>query len=140
MFLLGVPMDITEQQLGIFFSKFGQIEDISTASSKIGIAIGDYMLEITMTRENFMAIPDILSCWECNILVIVKGHCPHSWSCGVVGHLSKTCPGRNPPMNPTTAVPKPAALKETMEVEKSGQTASGSSDWKEVVRRGGKNY
>lgn len=95
------------------------------------------MLKNTMNSE--MTIPDILSCRGRNILVIVDGRHLHRWSCSAAGQLPNTCPDRNPATEsatPETAAElKPAAFKGAMKVEKSGQTASSSGDWKEVVRR-----
>lgn len=47
--LLGVPSVITEARLGAVFSKICYIEDVSASSSKAEIAIGNNVLEITMT-------------------------------------------------------------------------------------------
>lgn len=38
--LHSVPMDLMEERLGVFFSRFGQVGDVLAASSKTGIVIG----------------------------------------------------------------------------------------------------
>lgn len=71
--LHGLLMDFTEERLGIFLSRFGQV---SAVTSKAGIATRN-ILQITMTRKDFMDIRGI-SCRSWNILVIVEGrrlHC-----------------------------------------------------------------
>lgn len=85
-------MDIVEKRLRVFFSKFGQTKDVSAVSSKTGIATKNFLLEINMTMENFMAISDILLCRGRNILVIAEGRSPYCWSCGAARHLSKAYP------------------------------------------------
>lgn len=40
-----------------FFSKFGQIGYVYAVASKACIAIGDYVLQITMDRKEFFDIP-----------------------------------------------------------------------------------
>lgn len=102
----GVPMDLTVERLGVFF-KF----------------CSDYMW-ITMSRKKFMDILDKLFCYGRNILGIVEGRRLHCWSRSAAGHLS------NPASKPATpAAPKPAACKEAVGTEKSGQTPSGFSVW-----------
>lgn len=58
-----VPMDLTEKQLGQGRS--------SAVTSKVGIANGEYVLQITMTCKDFKDIHDIISCCGQDILVIV---------------------------------------------------------------------
>lgn len=84
-----VPMDLREEQLEVFF---GQVRDISAAARKTGIVTGNYILQVTMTRKNFLDISNILSCWGRNMLVTVEDRRPHCWSCGAAGHLSKDLP------------------------------------------------
>lgn len=100
--LHGVPMDFTEEQLGVFFFRYGQGEDVLAASSKAGITTGDYVLQITMTRKNFMDIPDIISCRRQNILLISEDRRLHCFFCDVTEHLPKACPRKEP----TSAAPK----------------------------------
>lgn len=90
-----VPMDFREEQPGVFLFRYGQVEDVLAVSNKAGIATGDYVLQITMTRKNFMDIPDILSCRGRNILFISEGRRLHCFFCGVTGHLSKACTEKN---------------------------------------------
>lgn len=110
-------------------------------SSKAGIGTGDYILQITLIRDKFMEIPNVLICRGRNILVIVDGRRPHYWSYGVAEHLTKMCLMKNPvppPPPPSIAAAKvavPATTKEAVRVQKSGQNPSGLSEWMEVVRR-----
>lgn len=96
---------------------------------------GWLLQQVTMTRKHFFDIPDILSSRGRRILVIVEGRRSQCWSYGVVGHLAKVCPDKNPA--PTLATPSaPAAPKETVGAEKSEQISSDSNEWTDVVRRG----
>lgn len=45
-----VIVDIYEDYLGAFFFKYGQVEEVSAIMSKVGIATGDIMLQVTLTR------------------------------------------------------------------------------------------
>lgn len=38
----GVPLYITENHLGFFFAKFGEVAGVSSVKSKAGIATGDF--------------------------------------------------------------------------------------------------
>lgn len=60
----GVPIDISEDRLGAFFAHYGKVEKVTGVISKAGIATGDIVLEITLTCQNFIDIPNILMCRE----------------------------------------------------------------------------
>lgn len=48
----GEPADISEAQLGGYFSKFGQVENVSYVISKTSIATGDFLLQVKISRKN----------------------------------------------------------------------------------------
>lgn len=54
-----MPMDISEDHPWSLFSQCEPIEDVI---SKAGIATGDFVLQVTVTRKNFLDIPDTLIC------------------------------------------------------------------------------
>lgn len=54
--LHGVTMDITEDQLGVFFSQFRQVGDVATVVGKMGIATGDCLASHIDLRE-FLGYP-----------------------------------------------------------------------------------
>lgn len=91
----GVPVDITEDRMEAFFAQFGKAEEVSGVISKAGIAIGDIVLQITLTHRRFANILNILMYREMRILVVVEGRRPYCWLCGVSGHMAKACPGSN---------------------------------------------
>lgn len=53
--LHGVPLYISEDQLGYFFAQFCEVSDVSPVKSKTGIATGDMENWITVTRKNFIS-------------------------------------------------------------------------------------
>lgn len=42
----GVPVDISEDRMGAFFSKFGKVEEVKALLGKPGIATGDVELQV----------------------------------------------------------------------------------------------
>lgn len=52
---LGVPLDVTEECLEVFFSGFGKVEDVSAVVSTVGIATAECVLQITMACKEFNA-------------------------------------------------------------------------------------
>lgn len=67
----GVPADITEDLLGSFFAKYGQVGDVSPIINKVGIATTNFVLQVTMSPKNFMDIPDILICRDKRKLLVM---------------------------------------------------------------------
>lgn len=49
--LHGVPMDVSEDNLGASFSHYGLV------INKAGTETGKFILQITVTRKNFLDIP-----------------------------------------------------------------------------------
>lgn len=87
--LNGMPMDIKRSDWRVF-SKFGDVEDVSAAAGKMGIATGDYVLQITVQKELYGHLRH-------TILSRPEHSCdrespPHCWSCGAAGYLSKAFP------------------------------------------------
>ncbi|CAE1242006.1 unnamed protein product [Acanthosepion pharaonis] len=104
--LHGGPLFISLDHLGFFFSKFGEVASVSAVKSKAGIATEDVEVIVTVTRKNFVAIPNVLTFEGRPIYVTVEGRRPLCWACGVVGHLSKTCPGKRPEPQPENTTAK----------------------------------
>lgn len=63
--------------MGFFFSKFGEVADVSAGNSKAAIAMGDVEVRLTVNRKKFMKIANILTCASRPIYVSVEGRCPH---------------------------------------------------------------
>lgn len=53
MTLHGVPVDMTVGRMRVFFTQYGQVEEVSAIISKEVITTGDFVLQVTMTRRNF---------------------------------------------------------------------------------------
>lgn len=56
---------------------------------KGGIAISNFVVMVTMIRNNISVVPDVLTCGGCYIYVVVVGQRSHCWSCHATGNLSK---------------------------------------------------
>lgn len=127
-------MYITEEQLGVFFSQFGEVGDVSAVAKKRHCNNSPCFASHNDLQEFY------LTCQDHNILDVVEGGHPHCWSCGPAGHVSRVCPGKN--LAPSTPTAESAtageAPKEAVGTEKSGQTPSGSNEWTEAVKKGKK--
>lgn len=88
-------MDITKDRMEAFYTLYGQIEDVSAGINKVDIAIGVFVLHVTMTHKRFSEIPNILMCREKRMPVVVEGRQPHCWLCGASGHTFDMCPSKN---------------------------------------------
>lgn len=108
----GVPVDVSTDRMGAYFSKFGSVEEVKAITGKSGIATGDIELQVTITRSSFMEIPNVLLCRERRMLVVVEGRRPSCWSCGISGHMAKECPAKRPPptKQPTPSTTTAAAV------------------------------
>lgn len=72
----GVPVDISGDRLGAFFVQYGGVEQVSASVSKVGLATGDIVLHVTLTRRSFGEIHNTLMCWERIMPIVVEGR-PH---------------------------------------------------------------
>lgn len=70
--LYGVPIFISEDHLGAFFSDYGPVKGVSSIKSKMGIATSDYEM-VTLTLPKFNEVPNIIICGGQNIYVVVEG-------------------------------------------------------------------
>ena len=95
--ICNVPAFITGEVLAAFLSAFGCVEEINLLRSAAGTAYGDNMFRLSLTWEGFQAIPEIIISRERQMMVIVEGRRLRCWSCKQLGHISKFCPGKNPP-------------------------------------------
>lgn len=92
---------------GPFFAKYGQVDEVGAVISKSGIATGDIVLQVSLTRHSSVEIPNLLMCREKRMLVVVEGRHPFCWTCGASGHMSTACPRKKvaaqPQANTTAA-------------------------------------
>lgn len=93
----GIPVDITEDRMGTFFSQYEQVEEVSAVISKAGIATRDFVLQVTLTRRSIADIPNLLMCREKRMLVVVvvEDRRSYCWSYRTLVHISKACFGKN---------------------------------------------
>lgn len=112
----GVSVDICKDRMGAFYSKYG-----SVFYYKSGIATGD-MLYVTLSRQDFGGILNVLMCREIRMLVVVagvEGRRPYYWLCMVLGHIAKACLTKNPQPPPgpatmtTTSIARTTAVSST---------------------------
>lgn len=78
----GVPVDISGDRLGTFFSQYGYVEEVSAITGKTGIATGEFVLQVTLTRKGYNDIPNTLMCWE-RIIPVVVMRCNGTYVKGV---------------------------------------------------------
>lgn len=58
--LYGVLLYITKDHLR--FAKIKEVGDVLSVKSNAGISTGDFEIMVTLTRENFMDIPNVMTC------------------------------------------------------------------------------
>lgn len=108
MTLHGVSLFISDNYLGFFFAKFGEVSSVSPIKSKARIDTYDVEIMSTVTRKKFTKIPNVSMCEGRPIYMVVEGRRPLCWACGTAGYLSKAYPGKTP--EPQL---KPTASKES---------------------------
>lgn len=70
--LYGVPLDAAEEHLGAFFMTYGSLVSISPILRKSGFATSEFALQVTVTREAFLNILNVLICFGRSIYVAVE--------------------------------------------------------------------
>lgn len=83
----GVPLYISKDHVGFFFSKFGGVADMSTVKSKARIATDDVNA-------------NILTCGSHHNYVVVEGQRLLCWACRAAEHLLKLCLGKKTQSHP----------------------------------------
>lgn len=129
-----IPVDIPDDRMGAFFTKFGEVNEVKALSSKAGIETGDMEIQITLNRKDFQEIPNILVCRDWRMLVVVEGRKPWCWSCGVSGHMVKESSSKKntrAPARPESTVAKTATIAAGPAEE---GTSKSDGEWKEVSR------
>lgn len=66
-------VDISDNRMGTFFTKFGEVNKVKALMRKAGIETGDMEVHITLNRKQFLEIPNILVCRDRKMLVVVEG-------------------------------------------------------------------
>lgn len=65
-------MDIKGDRLGEFFDGYSEVEDVPTVISKSGIGTVDFVLQVTLIRKSFGEIPNVLTCREKMMPLVVE--------------------------------------------------------------------
>ena len=60
---------------------YGGEEEVLPARSAAGTAHGDYIINMSLNREGFQAIPHILAYKDQNMMVVVEGWRLFCWAC-----------------------------------------------------------
>lgn len=115
--------------LGAFFMNCKKVGSVSPILSKSGFATINFALQVTLTREAFLNILNVLIYRGWSIYNVVEGWQQHCWFCGAIEHLAKLCAGKNP------APIRTVILKEIMGPEKVNQAPS---EWTTMVKKGTK--
>lgn len=93
-----VPLDVTKNHLGAFFMTNGKVATVSQFSANQALQLA---LEVTVRRETFVNIPNMVVSRGRSIYVVVEDRLSRLWLCGAAGYIAKLCPGKN-----TTPIPK----------------------------------
>lgn len=97
-----------------FFSKFGQVEEVSAIMGKMEIATGDMVLQVILNRPAFERIPNLLKCRDKKMQVVVEGRKPFCWLCYAPGHVAKARPKKDTqPPRPSATTPATTQTKTT---------------------------
>lgn len=84
----GASLYIGEDLLGFYFAKFREVAVVLSVKSKAGIATGDFEIMLTLTRNNFIDITNILTCSGRPIYVDVEGRRPLCCFCRAAENLA----------------------------------------------------
>ena len=87
-----VPAIITGEVLASFLSSYGRVEEVNLLRSSARTAYGEYMFRLCLTRDGFQAIPEIITCRDRQMMVVVEGRRPRCWGCKQLGYIAKFCP------------------------------------------------
>lgn len=59
-----------------FFAQYDLVDEVTATISRAGIAMGDFVLQVMMTRKNFLGDPNVLMFRDKIMPVVVEGCCP----------------------------------------------------------------
>ena len=140
-----VPAIITGEVLASFLSSNGRFEEVNLLRSSAGTANGEYMFRLCLTREGFQAIPEIITCKDRQMMVVVEGRRPRCWGCKQLGHITKFCPQKeqSATTKATTTASTTATREAAIRTEGPGKgqvpnDPKSDEGWKEVTRKIGK--
>lgn len=131
--LHGVPLYISKDNVGFFYSKFGEVADMSTVKRKARIATGDVEVMLTVNRKHFMEITNILTRWK-------PSHLCGCWrlTSSLLGLQGRWASSEVVPGKKTQPHPQPNTTKETAVPGTCPKPAKSPGDLTEGVKKGGK--
>ena len=108
-----VPIQLNGDVLAAYLSEYGDIEDITTSKSSSGTVHGDYLVNMSLDRRGFQAIPQTIEYEEQTMMVVVEGRKPQCWFCKQLGHFSRFCPQKTTTTTATTVTTTEKITKPT---------------------------
>ena len=74
--MCNVPIQQDGNVFAAYLSEYEDIEDITTSKSSSGTAHGDYLVNMSLDRKGFTAIPQTIEYEEQTMMVVVEGKKP----------------------------------------------------------------
>jgi len=109
-----VPLNINADHLEVFFNQYGEVKDVKPVVGKNGYRHGDYMIVVSVTKEQFYALPETIIYNDRELSVLVAGRVPSCWLCKERGHIARVCPKKTLSIvGVATAVPATLVTPET---------------------------
>ena len=71
-----VPIQLNGDVLAAYLSKYGSVKAITPLKSSDGRVHGDNILTVSLDREGLQAIPNIISCKEQQMIVVIEDRRP----------------------------------------------------------------
>ena len=134
--LHGVPWLLEPKHMASYFACHGLVDKAYVIRRRSGLGSTDMEVLVTMNRQEYRDVPNIIMCGSHKIFVVVEGRRPHCWSCGAAGHMAKACPERYPApqAKPTTSTVDSGGGKPVQSV-----ATIDPAGWVEVARKGTKS-
>ena len=75
--MCNIPAFITGKVLASFLSAYRFVEEVNLLRSATGTAYWEDMFQLCLIRENFQAIPEIITSRDRQMMVVVEGRWPN---------------------------------------------------------------
>ena len=96
------------------------------ATGKFGYRYGDYIRVISVTKENYQNLSDIIKYLDRELSVLVSGRIKSCWVCKERGHIAWMCPKTKKPAQDAQA-PLSTAITTTITAAAVAQSGAGTS-------------
>ena len=126
-----VPIQLNGDVLAAYLSEYRDIENITTSKSSSGTAHSDYLINMSLDRKGFQAIPQMIEYEEQTMIVFIVGRKLQCWFCKQPGHFSRSCPQKTTkttvtPTTTTTATTIITTTKIITPTKENHQTETGN--------------